>query len=83
MALFNSRRQNSSGERSRRESNDSSGSRRSGPRNVRLRRLVARVREAVGEVEAQSELDHWLAWAADYAERSDPLNRLRSSRVTC
>ena len=31
-------------------------------RNLRLRELVARVREAVGEVEPQSELENWLAW---------------------
>ena len=46
-------------------------------RNTRLRELVTRIREAVGEVEPQSELEDWLTWAADHAERSDPLNRFR------
>jgi hypothetical protein len=40
-------------------------------RNMRLRELVTRVRDAVGEVEAQSELGSCLARAEDYAERSD------------
>ena len=44
---------------------------------MRLRELVTRVLEAAGEVEAESELQNWLTWAADYAERSDPLNRFR------
>jgi hypothetical protein len=61
MALFNSRRQNSSGEEQARVERlvrlETVWT-----RNVRLRELVARVREAIGEVEAQSELDHWLAW---------------------
>jgi hypothetical protein len=49
-------------------------------RNQRLRELVARLREVLGDVAPDSELGNWLAWAEGYAERSDPLNRFRRSR---
>jgi hypothetical protein len=46
-------------------------------RNRELRVHVSELREAIGIVDATSELSQWLAWAADYAGRSDPLKPLR------
>jgi hypothetical protein len=46
-------------------------------RNQELRTVVANLQKAVGEVEAESELGKWLAWASDYADKSDPLRRIR------
>ena len=45
-------------------------------RNQELRRLVADIESAVGEVAADSELGQWLAWVKDHVEGSDPLQRL-------
>jgi hypothetical protein len=38
---------------------------------------VADIHEAVGEVDAESELGKWLAWASEHVDRSDPLRHLR------
>jgi hypothetical protein len=46
-------------------------------RNQEVRRLLADVEAAVGDVNADSELRRWLAWASDHAEQSDPLRRFR------
>jgi hypothetical protein len=40
--------------------------------------LVAELRQAVGEVEANSELGQRIAWATKYADRSDPLQVFRN-----
>jgi hypothetical protein len=42
-----------------------------------LRTVVTKLKECLGEVDGESELGKWIAWASDYAERSDPLRRIR------
>jgi hypothetical protein len=46
-------------------------------RNLELRRFLSTLRASLTDRGTGSELDGWLAWANDYAERSDPLISLR------
>jgi hypothetical protein len=47
-------------------------------RNRELRALVSEVREAIGDVEPDSVLGQWVAWASEFADRSDPLASFRN-----
>jgi hypothetical protein len=38
-----------------------------------LQAFLSQLRAAVGEVEEQSEIGHWLEWASGYLKRIDPL----------
>lgn len=49
-------------------------------RHQRLRDVVTDLRATIGEVQSDSQLGTWLAWAAGYVERSDPLRRLRDRK---
>jgi hypothetical protein len=46
------------------------------------RACLARIREAAGHVEADSELGRWLQWAERYVERSDPVRRVGERKKT-
>jgi hypothetical protein len=52
-------------------------------RHNRLRELVATLRRAVGDVEAESEIGRWLHWASAHVDHTDPVRwcRQRTGRT--
>jgi hypothetical protein len=52
-------------------------------RHNRLRELVATLRQAIGDVEAESEIGQWLDWASAHVDHTDPVRwcRQRSGRT--
>jgi hypothetical protein len=47
-------------------------------RSQRLAGVVHELKNAIGEVEADSELGKWLSWAEDHVDAADPLRHIRA-----